>query len=109
MSCAHVVQYRAVVEDRRDLEMQRAWNLWPRFGDEGQAGCMSSVITKSKLYFGYVTGCTTTQLSNATRVWQDYGLEYQSDPYVWSVAGAAASGTPVHDAEVRSDSAAPAR
>jgi hypothetical protein len=98
--CAHIVQYRAVIEDKRDLELQRAWNLWRSTGDEGQADCMQYVFTKSKLYFGYVTGCTTTQVANATRMWQDYGLEYQANPYVWHSDGAALSGPPAHGTAV---------
>jgi hypothetical protein len=100
--CAHVVQFRADVENKYELEMQRASNLWRTVpGPEGQADCMSYVITKSKASMDYVNDCTTTQVANATRMWQDYGLEYQSNPYEWSVAGAASSETPKEVTVVR--------
>lgn len=84
--CAHAVQTRAYVEGKHDVEDARARNLWPRVGHEGQADCMAFHVTRNDDWLGYVSSCTSTQLSNAQRMWQDYGLKYQAHPYRWGNA-----------------------
>jgi len=81
--CAHVVQYRAVVDGRRDAEEQRAWQLYPAVGTEGQADCMAYLHVRAARPLYYVTGCSAAQLRDAERMWQTYGGKYQAATYRW--------------------------
>ena len=81
--CAHIVQYRSVVDGRSDEVAKRAAELWPRFGVEGQADCMSYQITRDPNWFGYVRGCSKEQLRNAATMWRTYGGKYQAAAYRW--------------------------
>jgi hypothetical protein len=81
--CAHVLQARANVVGRYDVEQQRAAKLYPGTADEGQADCMSYQRTRDARYFGYVSGCTKAQLTDAKRMWKAYGKKYQAASYHW--------------------------
>ena len=81
--CAHVLQYRTVVDGRRDAEVAAAVRLYPGTGVEGQADCMAFHLARDKRYFGYVRGCTKAQLTDASRMWRAYGKKYQAADYRW--------------------------
>ena len=79
--CAHVVQYRSIVQGRFGEVQRQADKLWPGLGIEGQADCMSYQITRDPNWFGYVDGCSKAQLVNAAKMWQRYGGKYQAAAY----------------------------
>ncbi len=81
--CAHVVQGRAVVQGRRDVEERNAWQRYPEVGDEGQADCMAYAIVRSSRHLFYVRGCSASRLRDAERMWQRYGGKYQAATYRW--------------------------
>jgi hypothetical protein len=82
--CAHVVQYRTVVEGRYDAEQSNAWRLYPEVGDEGQADCMAYQVVRARQPLYYVDGCTSTQLADAQRMWLTYGSKYQAAVFTWT-------------------------
>jgi hypothetical protein len=81
--CAHVLQARAHVTGRYSAEQRHAAKLYPGTGVEGQADCMSFYLTKNPRYFGYVRGCSRSQLTDAKRMWHAYGSKYQAAVYRW--------------------------
>ena len=81
--CAHILQFRTVVDGRRDAEVAASNRLFPGTGVEGQADCMSFHLTRDKRYFGYVRGCSKAQLADASRMWRAYGKKYQAADYRW--------------------------
>lgn len=81
--CAHVVQYRSMVQRRYGELTRQAEKLWPGLGVEGQADCMAFQITRDARYFGYVRGCSKAQLVNAAKLWKAYGRKYQAAAYAW--------------------------
>jgi hypothetical protein len=81
--CGHVVQSRAMVEKRYDIEEAAANRLYPGTGMEGQADCMAYSYVRSARDLYYVRGCSAAQLSDAYRMWHAYGWKYQSPVYTW--------------------------
>ncbi|MGY2127737.1 hypothetical protein [Blastococcus sp. SYSU DS0617] len=75
--CAHIVQYRSVVQGRFGTVQKQAARLWPGLGIEGQADCMAYQVTRDFHWFGYVRGCSKAQLVNAAKMWKTYGGKYQ--------------------------------
>ncbi len=81
--CAHIVQYRTMVQGRYGTVTRQADKLWPGLGVEGQADCMAFQITRDPRYFGYVRGCTKAQLVNAAKMWKAYGGKHQAAAVRW--------------------------
>ena len=98
--CAHIVQYRAGVEDKYYLERDRAWRLWPRVGHEGQADCMAHHFSRVERMYYVPRGCSPRQMDSSRRMWRTYGPKYQAAFYRWGPSGTAAAGTVPHDGPV---------
>jgi hypothetical protein len=81
--CAHVVQYRAHVLGRFDIEDSRALQAFGSIGREGQADCMAYQQARSKRHLYYVDDCSSAQVADAVRMWQAYGYRFQASPYRW--------------------------
>jgi hypothetical protein len=82
--CGHVIQYRAYVENRRDIEVANAQRLYPGTGVEGQADCMAYYYVRSARDLAYLRSCSAAQLTDASRMWRAYGSKYQSPNYTWT-------------------------
>lgn len=85
--CGHIVQDRAIVKDRYELDEAAADRLYPRVGIEGQADCMAYYFVRWKPALAYLSGCSRAQLRDAARMWRAYGKRYQAPVYTWRISG----------------------
>jgi hypothetical protein len=81
--CAHVVQFRAIVEKRDAVDEQRANQIYGAAGIEAQADCMAVLYSKAPSQMYYIHSCSAAQMTEGHRIWRAYGLKYQAATYTW--------------------------
>jgi hypothetical protein len=81
--CAHVVQFRAMVEGRDTVDTNRARQIYGAASIEAEADCMAVLYSKTPAQMYYIRSCSAAQTNEGYRIWRAYGLEYQAAIYRW--------------------------
>jgi hypothetical protein len=81
--CAHVVQARAVVENKKAVDEQRARQIYGAMTYEAEADCMAVLYSKASSEMYYIRSCNAAQMNEGYRIWRAYGLKYQAATYTW--------------------------